>query len=190
LNIPVITIENKNGAATLINHLIEVHGRRRIVFLKGPTDHEDSSWRERGYREALEAHNIKFDPRLIGPGKFDEEEGFATVQQMLSEGIKFDAIFAGDDDAAIGAIRALNMAGRRVPQEVAVAGFDDVPFARYLSPALTTVRAPIERVGREAVRQLVRQINGEQADPLTLMQTELVIRESCGCSSAPIQGGE
>lgn len=190
LNIPVITIENKNGAATLINHLIEVHGRRRIVFLKGPVDHEDSTWRERGYREALEAHNIKFDPGLIGSGKFDEEEGFATVQQMLLAGIKFDAIFAGDDDAAIGAIRALNMAGRRVPQEVAVVGFDDVPFARYLSPALTTVRAPIERVGREAVRQLVRQINGEQADPLTLMHTELVIRESCGCPSAPIQGGE
>ena len=86
LEIPVITIENKNGAATLINHLIEIHGRRRIVFLKGPVDHEDSTWRERGYREALESHKIKFDPRLIGMGKFDEEEGFATVQQMLLEG--------------------------------------------------------------------------------------------------------
>ena len=73
------------------------------------------------------------------------------------------------------------MAGRLIPQDVAVVGFDDIPFARYLSPALTTVRAPIEEVGREAVRQLVRLINGEQAEALTLMPTELVIRESCGC---------
>jgi DNA-binding LacI/PurR family transcriptional regulator len=190
LDIPVITIENKNGAATLINHLIEVHRRRRIVFLRGPEGHEDSVWRERGYREALEAHKIIYDPRLIGSGEFDEEGGFSAIQQMLVDKIKFDAIFAGDDDSAIGAIRALRMAGRRVPQDVAVVGFDDIPFARYLSPALTTVRAPIEQVGREAVRQLVRQLNGEPANPLTLMRTELVIRESCGCTSRHSQGGE
>ena len=190
LDIPVITIENKNGAATLINHLIEVHGRRRIVFLRGPEGHEDSVWRERGYREALEAHKIKYDPRLIGSGEFDEEEGFSTIQQMIMNKIKFDAIFAGDDDSSIGAIRALKMAGRRVPQDVAVVGFDDVPFARYLSPALTTVRAPIEQVGREAVRQLVRQLNGVQADPLTLMRTELVIRESCGCMPVSLNSAD
>jgi len=181
LNIPVITIENKYGATTLTNHLIEVHGCRRIVFLRGPEGHEDSVWRERGYREALEAHDINFDPKLIGAGEFDEDEGFATVQRMLLDGIEFDAIFAGDDDSAIGAMRALKMAGWRVPQDVAVAGFDDVPFARYLSPALTTVRAPIEQVGRAAVGKLVQQLNGEQADTLTLMPTELIIRESCGC---------
>jgi len=190
LDIPVITIENKHGATLLTNHLIEAHGCRRIVFLRGPEGHEDSVWRERGYREALEAHRVKLDPRLIGAGEFDEEEGFAAIQQMLMNGIKFDAIFAGDDDSAIGAIRALKMAGRRVPQDVAVVGFDDVPFARYLSPALTTVRAPIEQVGREAVRALVRQLNGEQANPLTLMRTELVIRESCGCTTVHSQGGD
>jgi DNA-binding LacI/PurR family transcriptional regulator len=189
LDIPVITIENKNGAATLTNHLIEAHGRRRIVFLRGPEGHEDSVWRERGYREALEAHRIKFDPGLIGAGGFDEEKGLAAIHQMLLAGLKFDAIFAGDDDSAIGAIRALRQAGRRVPQDVAVVGFDDVPFARYLSPALTTVCAPIEQVGKEAVRQLVRQMNGQPADPLTLMRTELVIRESCGCIPGHSKGG-
>ena len=181
LDIPVIAIENKEGASMLTRHLVEVHGYRRIVFLRGPEGHEDSVWRERGYREALEAHNIKFDPRLIGAGEFDEEEGLATIQQMLLDGIEFDAIFAGDDDSAIGAMRALKLAGRRIPQDVAVVGFDDVPFARYLSPALTTVRAPIEEIGREAVRQLARLMYGGQAQALTLMRTELVIRESCGC---------
>ena len=181
LDIPVIAIENKDGAAMLINHLIEVHGRRRIVYLRGPEGHEDSFWRERGYREALEAHSIAFDPSLIASGGFDDDEAFAALQQLLSDGLDFDAVFAGDDDAAIGTLRALKLAERLMPQDVAVVGFDDVPFARYLSPALTTVRAPIEQVGREAVRQLVRLMNGEQAEALTLMRTELVIRESCGC---------
>ncbi len=184
LNIPEITIENKDGATMLINHLIEIHDRRRIVFLQGPEGHEDSVWRERGYRDALEAHNIHFDPELIALGNFDEEDAFTAIQQILLDGIKFDAIFAGDDDSAIGAIRALKMAGRLVPQDVSVVGFDDVPFARYLSPALTTVRAPIEAIGREAVRKLVQLMNGHQVDGLTLMQTELVIRESCGCQQS------
>jgi DNA-binding LacI/PurR family transcriptional regulator len=187
LNIPVIAIENKDGAAMLVNHLIEIHGRRRIVFLQGPEGHEDSVWRERGYREALEAHNMPFIPELIASGEFDEEEAFATVQQMLLDGMDFDGIFAGDDDSAIGAMRALKLAGRLIPRDVAVVGFDDVPFARYLSPALTTVRAPIEAIGREAVRQLIRLMSGQPAEALTLMRTELVIRESCGCQFHKVQ---
>ncbi len=181
LNIPAIAIENKDGAAMLVNHLIERHNRRRIVFLRGPEGHEDSVWRERGYREALESHHIEFDPALVTSGGFDEDEAFVTIQKMLSDGNEFDAIFAGDDDSAIGAMRALKLAGRVIPGDVAVVGFDDVPFARYLSPALTTVRAPIEEVGREAVRQLAHLMHGEPAQALTLMRTELVIRESCGC---------
>src|SRR5512138_2166292 len=183
LDIPVITIENKSGAATLTNHLVEVHGCRRIVFLRGPEGHEDSVWRERGYLETLELHKIELDPALIASGEFDEDAAFAVIQQMVLDGVEFDAIFAGDDDSAIGAMRALKLAGRSVPGEVAVVGFDDVPFARYLSPALTTVRAPIEEVGREAVRQLVRLMKGQPAQALTLMRTQLVIRESCGCET-------
>jgi LacI family transcriptional regulator len=181
MNIPVITIENKDGAEMLVSHLIEKHGRRRIVFLQGPEGHEDSQWRERGYRDALEAHGIPFNPELIVTGEFDEEQAFVAVQQLLVDGIEFDAVFSGDDDAAIGVYRALKMANRIIPDDVAVVGFDDVQFSRYISPALTTVRAPIEEVGREAVRQLMRLLNGEQAQSLVLMRTELVIRESCGC---------
>jgi LacI family transcriptional regulator len=188
LDIPVIAIENKDGAVMLIDHLIERHGRRRIVYLRGPEGHEDSVWRERGYREALEVHQIDFDPDLVSSGGFDDEEAFAAVQGLLSDGLDFDAVFAGDDDAAIGAMRALKLEGRLIPQDVAVVGFDDVPFARYLSPALTTIRAPIEQVGREAVRQLTRLMSGQPAEALTLMRTELVIRESCGCISSSTNG--
>ena len=184
LKIPAIAIENKEGAAMLVEHLIRVHRRTRILFLRGPAGHEDSVWRERGYREALEAHKIRFDPNLIASGGFDEDEAFVAIQRMLAHGIPFDAVFAGDDDAAIGAMRAVKRKGKLVPKDVAVVGFDDVPFARYLSPALTTVRAPIEQVGREAVRQLARLMNGEKAEELILLPTQLVIRESCGCLPA------
>jgi DNA-binding LacI/PurR family transcriptional regulator len=187
MNVPLITVENKDGAEMLVSHLIETHARRRIVFLQGPEGHEDSQWRERGYREALASHGIPFDPALLGSGKFDEEPAFETIQQMCAAGVHFDAVFAGDDDAAIGVYRALKAAGRLIPDEVAVVGFDDVQFSRYISPALTTIRAPIEEVGREAVRQLLRLLHGEQAEALTLMRTELVIRESCGCKWNPSQ---
>jgi DNA-binding LacI/PurR family transcriptional regulator len=180
MSIPVITVENKDGAAMLVNHLIE-HGRRRIVFLRGPEGHEDSVWRERGYREALAAHNIPFDEALVSSGEFDQETAYHAIKKLIQDGVDFDAVFAGDDDASIGVYRALKEARRLIPDDVAVVGFDDVEFARYISPPLTTVRAPIEEVGREAVCQLLALLNGEQAQSLVLKRTELVIRESCGC---------
>ena len=181
LDIPSVVIENKSGAQMIVEHLIQAHDRRRIVFLRGPEGNEDSEWRERGYRAALEANNISFDPSLVGIGGFNEEEAKIALQEILIDGVEFDAVFGGDDDTAAGVITALTQAGKRVPQDVAVVGFDDLPIARYLRPALTTVRAPIEQVGRESVRQLVRLIRGEQAEALVMMRTELVVRESCGC---------
>ena len=185
LEIPVVTIENKDGAEVLVSHLIEEHGRRRIVYMRGPAEHEDSQWRERGYREALEKHNLPFAPELVVMGGFEEEMAFASIQKMIQDGIQFDAVFAGDDDTAIGVYRALKASKRLIPDDVAVVGFDDVQFSRYISPALTTVRAPIEEVGREAVRQLKSLMDDGQAESLVLMRTELVIRESCGCKNHP-----
>ena len=92
-----------------------------------------------------------------------------------------DAIFAGADEAATGVIAALQCAGKRVPEDIAVVGFDDVHLADHLMPPLTTVRAPVEQAGREAIRQLVRLIRTGRADPLVLLPTELVVRRSCGC---------
>lgn len=190
MDIPMITIENKDGAEKLVSHLIEKHGRRRIVFLRGPDGHEDSQWRELGYRAALESHGIPFDQNLVASGKFDEVAAFGAMQELMENGVDFDAVFAGDDDAAIGVYHALKTTNRLIPDDVSVVGFDDVQFARYISPALTTIRAPIEEVGREAVRQLKRLMDGEQAEALTLMRTELVIRESCGCLSNEINQSE
>ncbi len=182
LQIPHVNFENKAGARKLVDHLIEVHGYRRIAFLKGPENEEDSYWRERGYLEALAAHSIPFDPALIGVGGFDEGVAQLSVEKWLEEGLQVDAIFAGDDDAAVGAIQALQQAGKHVPQDIAVVGFDDVHLAHYLMPPLTTVRTPIEQSGREAVRQLVQLIQTGHAEQHILLPTELVIRHSCGCN--------
>ncbi len=182
LQIPNVTFENKRGARELVEHLIVTHGYRRIVFLAGPEHHEDSYWREMGYREALETHGIPFDPALVARGEFDPEAARGAVARLLAEGIPFDALFAADDESASGAMMALRTAGRRIPEDVAVVGFDDTLLAAHLTPPLTTVHAPIEDAGRQAVVQLLRRIKGEPAEAVTLLPAEVVIRQSCGCN--------
>jgi len=183
IKIPSIMIENKNGARKIVDHLIREHDRRRIVYLRGPEGNQDSQWREQGYRKALEANGIAYEAALVAAGGFNEQDARSAMRNLLEGGIEFDAVFGGDDETAAGAIVAITEVGKKVPEDVSVVGFDDLPVARYLRPPLTTVRAPIEQVGREGVRQLVRLIRGQQAERQIMMATELVIRESCGCSA-------
>ena len=181
MNIPVVTVENKRGAFLAVEHLIQVHQCRRIVFLNGPEGNEDSGWRERGYRLALEEHGIVFDPALVLPGHYSSRRAEQTVRDLLASGLAFDAIFSGDDLAAVGAMSALREAGVRVPEDVKIVGFDDIPLARHLTPPLTTVHAPTEQVGRSAVDLLVRLVRREPVESEILLPTELTIRQSCGC---------
>lgn len=183
LKIPVITIENQSGAQKVVDHLIEVHNRHRVMLLQGPADNEDSEQREKGYRQSLKKHNLTFDSSLVARGGFEPDQARTTIARLLAAGLEFDAIFTGDDDNAVGVIQALREAGRSIPNDVSVAGFDDSLFARILTPPLTTVRAPIEQVGQEAVYQLIRLIRGEQVEARLILPTELIIRQSCGCSS-------
>jgi LacI family transcriptional regulator len=183
LPIPCVTVENKAASKEIVDHLIEVHHRRRIIFLRGPEHQEDSYWREMGYRTSLEAHNIPYDPELVWPGEFEREVAQTTMIELILAGVEFDAVFAGDDDAAIGVLAALKEMGKRVPEDVSVVGFDDQRSSPYLTPSLTTVRAPTEEVGRVAAQQMIKLIRGGQADPLTLLPTEMVIRNSCGCQT-------
>lgn len=179
VHIPSVAFENKDGAFQMVAHLVRC-GHKRIAFLAGAADNEDSYWREKGYCEALAAHNIPYDPALWAIAGFDDETAFAIVTQWIREGKSIDAIFAADDVSARGAIRAVQAAGRRVPEDIAVVGFDDALLSQYIDPPLTTVRAPIEEAGRAAAAQLLRLIHNETADSLTLLPTELVIRRSCG----------
>jgi DNA-binding LacI/PurR family transcriptional regulator len=180
LLVPSVTVENKSGARQLVDHLVEKHACRRIAFLRGPTGHEDSAWRELGFRESLRTHGIDPDPALVGKGDFDSSVAEAEVGHWLAEGTRIDAVFAGDDAAAVGALRAIGSAG--YSGRIGVVGFDDTPLARHLTPALTTVSAPTEQVGREAVRQLLAIRSGEAVAPLVLLPTRMIVRRSCGCT--------
>jgi DNA-binding LacI/PurR family transcriptional regulator len=182
LNIPFVTVENKSGVYKLISHLIEEHDYQRIAFLRGPELHEDGYWREAGYRKALLEHGIPFDPELVELGDFNAEAARKAVLKMLDKGIEFDAVFAGDDDAASGSMMALREKGLQVPEDIAVVGFDDQILAPHLSPPLTTVHAPIEDVGYYAVDKLINLIHNKPVEIETLLSTDLIIRQSCGCS--------
>jgi LacI family transcriptional regulator len=181
LDMPMITIENQSGAQRIVDHMIEVHGRKRILFLQGPEGNEDSKQREKGYRQSLKLHNLPFDPSLVVRGGFEPNQAHTVTAQLIASGLEFDGIFTGDDDNAVGVIQALRESNLKLPRDVSVAGFDDSLFARILTPPLTTVRAPIEQVGREAVRQLIRLIRGEPVEARLVLPTEIIIRHSCGC---------
>lgn len=181
LKIPVVTVENRLGAQQIVDHLVEAHGRQRIAFFRGPAGNQDSSEREKGYLTSLKNHNLAFDPALVVTGGFETESAYLAAKELLASGARFDAIFSGDDDSAAGIIKALNEAGLSVPTDVAIAGFDDSIISRLVTPNLTTVRAPIEQVGHQAVNQLLALIKGEPASNRTVLPVELIIRHSCGC---------
>lgn len=184
LNIPSVTVENKAATHALVEHLILKHQKRRILFMRGREHQEDSYWREAGYKSALEANGIPFDPRLVVSGDFEREVAYQSLNCLLGgdQKVLFDAIFAGNDDAAIGCMKALHEHGYRVPDDIPVVGFDDLHLSGYLTPALTTVHAPTEDVGRLAAEEVFGAIDGEPKTGTTLLPTELKIRRSCGCS--------
>src|SRR6266498_1957180 len=183
LTIPSVTVENIEITHKLVEHLIQVHGKRRIVFLRGPINQEDSARREAGYRSALQANGIPFDENLILHGDFERDIAYQALNRFLGNGkrVAFDAVFSGDDDAAIGVLRSLHENGYRIPEDVAVIGFDDLGFAPYLNPPLTTVRAPTESVGRIATERLFGLIENHPSDEVIILPTEIIFRRSCGC---------
>jgi LacI family transcriptional regulator len=183
MEIPWVTVECKESSRAIVAHLIEAHGRRRIVFLRGPEGQEDSNSREAGYRQALEDHGIAFDPVLIAQGDFNRDVAESSIKNLLATGLEMNAIFSGNDEAAVGALKALREAGRKVPEDVAVVGFDDLPLTAYLIPPLTTIHAPTEEVGYEAGRQLIQLIQTGHTEQRTVLPTHLIIRRSCGCKS-------
>jgi DNA-binding LacI/PurR family transcriptional regulator len=188
LDIPFVTVENKNATKKLVNHLITVHGCRRILFMRGPEQQEDSYWREIGYRVALAENGIEFDEALTLCGYFERDIAREVLIAYLEDADHpdFDAVFTGDDEAAIGVYDALAQAGLRIPNDVKVVGFDDSSLAPFLTPPLTTVRAPTEEVGRSAARQLFCLLEGKNALTKTIHPTQIIIRRSCGCNEHDI----
>jgi DNA-binding LacI/PurR family transcriptional regulator len=168
--------DNLAGGRRATAHLARL-GRRRIVYL-GDTEAPEVTQRVRGYVEALGQAGIAHDPALMVPAHFTVESAEASVDALLTRGVKFDGIVAASDLIALGAIRALLNAGLTVPEDVSVVGYDDVPFARYSRPALTTVSQDTRRAGRLLVSKLLDTGGDEMRSER--LPTELIVRESCG----------
>jgi LacI family transcriptional regulator len=180
--ISAINIDNQGGAGAMVAHLASL-GRRRIGFIAGPERNHDAAERLAGYQAALAEAGLSA-PIAALPGDFMEAGGYEAVRRLLElgEAGKVDALFAANDSMAVGALSALRRAGIRVPDDVAVGGFDDIPIAAYLSPALTTVQVPIAELGTHALEALLGAVQAPGAHEARqeVLPTRLVVRRSCG----------
>ncbi|MCX4969519.1 LacI family transcriptional regulator [Streptomyces sp. NBC_00654] len=177
---PLASVDSDNfeGARAAVDHLVS-RGRRSIATITGRLEVYGAQRRLDGYRAAVAAAGLAPDERLIAPADFTEEGGAHAMRELLARRPGLDAVFAASDVMAAGARQVLREAGRRIPDDVALVGFDDSVVARHMDPALTSVRQPIEEMGRTMARVLLDEIAGRQEErPRIVLPTELVVRDS------------
>ena len=170
-------IDNYGGARTLINHLAGL-GHRRIAMIAGPANNFDADERLRGYRDAI-SHALPASEAMVLPGDFSEKSGYVAGTSIAAMSPRPDAIFAANDMMALGCLFALNEAGLNVPGDIALAGFDDIPMARFVSPPLTTMRVNIAELGERAARALIEQLAEHPVTHRAISAPELIVRASC-----------
>jgi DNA-binding LacI/PurR family transcriptional regulator len=181
-----ISIDDSGAAQKATAHLISL-GHRQIAHISyAPLSYLAADARFRGYRKALKEGKIAFAKSLFSAGNFSSESGFEAMKKILDRGIQPTALFASNDTVAIGAMAAIRSAGLRVPDDISVVGFDDLPFAAFTNPPLTTVRSPAKELGEYAARAAISLLDGKkfgvQSDVVPL---NLIIRESCAALKRP-----
>ncbi|AXI76849.1 LacI family DNA-binding transcriptional regulator [Peterkaempfera bronchialis] len=175
---PSVATTNRDGGASAARHLAAL-GRRRPAVVTGHLRFGCVRDRSVGFAEAAEAAGLHMDPQLVVEGDFTEESGRAAVHRLLAAGTSFDSVFAHNDLSAAGVLRALRETGRRVPEDVAVIGFDDIPLASHTEPGLTTVRQPMREMGEAAAGLLLSHLQGVPMSPTPfVLPTTLVVRGS------------
>jgi DNA-binding LacI/PurR family transcriptional regulator len=188
--IPSLTVENYGGMREVVDHLIEVHGFRRIAFISGPAGNPEGELRYQAYADALADHGLPLDPALVSPPTgWVEGSGREALRVMIDErglqpGVAFEAVAASNDETALGVLAELQARGIHVPEDVALTGFDDFQNSRYCTPPLTTVSQPVAEQSRLAVELVLAQLRGEEVPQQKNMPTHLIIRESCGCPNS------
>ncbi len=171
-----VHLDNEHGGFVATQHLLD-HGHRRVAHVSGPLRMQDGRARLAGYRRALEANGLPFDDMSVVEGDFTEAGGHRAMTRLLKRNPNFSAVFVGNDQMALGALTALRAAGCRVPENVSLVGYDDVLFARYLSPPLTTVRQPLFEMGLSAARLAVAK-QGQETEVKRNFEPELMVRMS------------
>ena len=184
-NLFSLDFDNFEGARLATEHLVSL-GHRRIAFIAGNAEHPDANERLRGYRAGLQAAGIAYDPGLVVPGLFHEESGLLATERLLETRQRFTALFAANDQMALGACLALQRRSLRVPQDVSVMGFDDVSMSRYSVPPLSTVHHPAYELGQGAAAAMLCLLRGEKPD-FRLPGPRVVARESTA-SPSPTSG--
>lgn len=187
-----VIADNYHGTYALMRHLIEEHHYRHIAFLKGPEGNPSADSRYQAYCDGLEAYGLTLDPNLVVPGRFAMESGVAAMQTLLDERhcrpvVDFDAIVAASDQIALGAFEVLQRRGIRVPEDVALVGFDDLDEAALMPSPLTTARMPNYEMGRRATEMLLDQLAGKPVELHLTVPAQMIIRESCGCVSSAMR---
>lgn len=175
-NLVSLKVDDREGARVATEHLIQ-GGHTRIAHIAGPSDHADSLDRLHGYRQALEEAGLPYDPELVAQADFHEPSGVLAINQLLESRKTFTAVFASNDQTAVGARLALYRRNIRVPDDISLVGFDDLPGSVYTIPPLTTVRQPVYDIGRAAAQAMLGLIEGHVITT-NLPPLELVIRES------------
>ncbi len=180
-HLPFVDVDNVGGAAVVTRHLIDL-GHRRIAFISNAKPaYTASADRLTGYRQALTAAEIAFDESLVRYGDFAPASGEAAMNDLLQLSPRPTAVFVASDTVAIGALKAIRCAGLTVPHDMALVGFDDASHSEFIEPPLTTMRLPAFGLGWGAADLLLRLINKEAIrQPAVLLETELIIRKSCG----------
>jgi signal transduction histidine kinase/DNA-binding LacI/PurR family transcriptional regulator/DNA-binding response OmpR family regulator len=180
--IPSVLVDNYNGMREVLNHLVQVHGRRRIAYVRGPEQHQEAEERYRAYLDVLGENGLPFDAELVVPGYFKESGGVKAAEILLDERrARFDALAAASDNMAIGALKLLLRRGIGVPEEVAVAGLNDEIQSQYITPPLTTAPLHFYEQGRQALKIVLALLDGREVPSKVVLPTDLLIRQSCGC---------
>lgn len=171
-----LELNDYEGAYRATEHLIRL-GHRRIAHVTGNLAHADAVARREGYLQALQDNGIEPVPELIAEGEYTEQSGLIAVEMLLGRGRTFSAVFAANDESAYGVRLALYRRGIRVPQDISLVGFDDIPSSAYTTPPLTTVRQPATEIGQAAARAILKLMQDEPFE-LPQIPMELVVRES------------
>lgn len=182
--LPSIDVDNVTGARQAVEHLITLGHRHIACITNAPLTYTSARERLEGYRAALEAAGIPAEPALEAIGGFDPPSGSRAMTELLGREVDFSAVFAAGDSVALGAIAALRQAGRRVPRDISIVGFDDIPLAAYLDPPLTTVRLPARELGALAGRILLDRLQAIAVPARTLLATRLMVRGSAVAPTA------
>ena len=183
-----VDVDNRAGARAAVDHLVALGHRRIGCITNAPLAYTAASDRLAGYRDSLEAAGIDFDPALVVEGAFDAESGLSATRGLLAAAPDVTALFVASDIVAFGVLRGLREAGRSVPGEMSVVGFDDIPLARHFDPPLTTIRLPARALGAAAGRALVERLAGHDGRERTLLASALVVRDSTARPAATTGG--